>query len=30
MTSNEAWKKFQKTGRIDYYIKYKDLQRKGV
>ncbi len=28
MTSKEAWNIFKKTGNINDYLKYKDIQRK--
>jgi|GEM_PF-1600180 len=27
MTKKEAWKKFQNTGKIEYYLEYKRLEQ---
>lgn len=29
MNKEEAWKKFKETGKIKYYIKYKELEREN-
>ncbi len=28
MTKNEAWDKFKKTGKIEDYLVYKEIERK--
>lgn len=28
MNKKEAWKKFQETGKIEDYLKYKELEKK--
>ena len=28
MDKKEAWKKFKETGKIEYYLKYKELENK--
>jgi len=28
MDKKEAWKKFKETGKIEYYLKYKEAEKK--
>jgi len=29
MTKKELWEMFKKTGKIEYYLKYKELDKNG-
>ncbi len=29
MNKKEAWEKFKKTGKIEYYLEYKKQEKKG-
>lgn len=30
MDINDVWNLFKLTGKLEYYLKYKDMQNKGV